>query len=337
VTAPSIHRVRRPASALVALLAACSTLAACGGDSSSTAAKKEQPILTEDSVVEVWKDYDRLNNAAMVESGPPSYDGTAYDVVDVGPILENDITSAKVKKVDRAKGSKPFKTSPKDLYAPVESAGFALSTTGEPGHEQGVATLTSIVSTGDPATWKLEMSVDVKPSRLPRPLEPGRKSTASKADVERAREVVTSIHEYWRTERAPTGVALGAAARPDFVNTRADFRKSKYDVSSKVVPQGISTTPGAGEALRVVRAQGGLLVLANVRVRSTMESHEEGTTITLTGPVLPKIFGTKPVQTARLHWNSSLAISVPDEGRPTVVGAFSIPTSKGSVTPPRGR
>jgi hypothetical protein len=323
------------------VLTACSTLAACGGDSSP--AKEEQPILTEKSVVQVWKDYDKANNAAMVKAGPPSYDGMAYDVVDLGPTLDYDVSVAKVNEVDGARRGTPYTTVPKTLYAPVESAGFALSTTSIPVLEKGhpkakdTQSLSSIVRAGDPATWKKEMTIRVKPSDIPRPLRPGRESTASKADVERARDLVTSIHEYWRTSRRPTGIALGTAASPDYVDIRADFRKSKYDVSSEVLPEGISKTPGAGEALRVVRGQGGLLVLVNVRVRSTMISHGTGATITLNGPLLPKIFGRKPVQSARLSWNSTMAIAIPDKGRARVVAEESEPTTKGSVTPPKGR
>jgi len=340
VTAPSIHRARRPATALVAVLTACSTLVACGGDSSPRP-KEEQPILTKDSVVEVWKDYDKLNNAAMVKSGPPSYDGMAYDVVDIGATLDHDVAVAKVNEVDDAERGTPYTTVSKALYAPVESAGFALSTTAMPRLEKGLEkakdtqSLSSVVRAGDPATWKKEMTIRVKPSAIPRPLGPGRESTASKADVERARELVTSIHEYWRTSRRPTGIALGPAASPDYVDIRAAFRKSKYDVSSEVLPEGISTTPGAGEALRVVRAQGGLLVLANVRIRSTMISHGTGATITLNGPFLPKIFGSKPLQSARLTWNTTLAIAIPDKGKARVVAEQSAPTTKGSVTPPK--
>ena len=327
MTASWIHRAQARACALVMVLAVCSTLAACGAD--SPAAEKQQPILTEKSVITVWKDYDKANNAAMAEAGPPSYDGTAYDVADVGPLLEQDITSAKVKEFDRGKRSTPFHTSPKELYAPVESAGFALSTTVESDDEESSnQNLTSIVPIGDPATWKLEMSVEVqRPKALPRPLEPGSKSTASKADVEQARELVTSVSEYWRTLRKPTGIAVGLAAYADFAKSHAEARKSEFDVTSRIVPEGISTTPGAGEALRVVRAKGGLLVLANVRVRSILETHQDGITITLSGWPR-KLFGAKPLMRSRLHWSSTLAISVPDGGTATVLGVTVVPLVK---------
>ncbi len=280
-------------------------------------------------MVEVWKHYDKVNNAAMPEAGPPSYDGTAYDVADVGPMLDQDVTSAKVDEIDREKRGNPFTTAPKELYAPVESTGFALSTTVHSDDDKGDGdSLTSIVPTGDPATWKLEMSVEVqRPKALPGPLEPGRKSTASKADVARARELVTSISEYWRTRREPTGIAVGLAAYADFAKSDAEARKSEFDVNSRIVPEGISTTPGAGEALRVVQAQGGLLVLANVRVHSVLETRQKGTTITLNG--WPgKLFGTKPMKRTRLHWTTSLAISAPDEGKATVLGASVVPLVK---------
>ena len=97
--------------ALVAILAAFSTFAACGTDPSSTdSAKKQQPILTERSVADVWEDYDKLNSAAMVKAGPPSYDGTAYDVVDVGPTLDKDVAVAKANKVDGGRRGEPFST-----------------------------------------------------------------------------------------------------------------------------------------------------------------------------------------------------------------------------------
>lgn len=327
MTASSIHRARRRATALVAALAVCSTLAACGADASSKA--PEKPILTEKSLAKVWKDYDRLNNAAMVKAGPPAYDGMAYAVVDTGAILDYDLTDAKVNRIDRAKRSKPFHNVPKSLYAPVESAGFAMDTTNASDDKPGAnPSLDGLVRVGDPATWKQEISVEVRrPKDLPDPLEPGRASTASKSDIERARTVVTRISEYWQTLRKPSGIVLGDAPYADFAKSHRAALRSKYDVKSKLVMEGIPQTPGAGEALRVVRAKGGLLVLVTVRVRGILVTHQKGTTITLSG-VPGKLFGTEPKKASRLHSTSSLAISIPDKGSAVVLGLNSTPLLK---------
>ena len=323
MTAPSIHRARRQATALVGLLAVCSTLVACGADSSI--AEEDQPILTEKSVVAVWKDYDKRNNAALVKTGPPSYDSTAFEVADIGPILDQDVTSVQLDEIDRGKRGKPFSHTPRTLYAPAKDAGFALSTlVTSRDKDKANESLTSILPVGDPVTWKMEMSVQVPRKDLPRPLEPGLRSTASKADVERAGEVVTSISEYWRTHRKPTGIALAGATYADWVKSHAEFSKSKYDVSSEAVPEGIPTTPGAGKALRVVRAKGGLLVLVTVRVRNIIESREKGITVNWKG-IPGKLYGTKPAKRTWAQWSASLAISVPDKGRPTVLGGTYVP------------
>jgi len=323
VTATSIQHVRRQASALVALLVACSSLAACGGGSSPP--KEEQPILTEKSVVKVWKDYDKLNNAALIKAGPPTYDASAFAVVDTGPLLEQDITSVKLDRIDRESRSNSFTNTPSTLYAPVETAGFALSTLVLPKYKAW-EDLTSIVRTGDPATWKQEMSIDVRVKDLPRPLDPGRESTASRADVERAREVVMRISEYWRTLRKPPGIALGVATSPEYVKITVKSRSGKFTGTSKIVVEGIPKTRGAGEALRVVRTQGGLLVLANVRLRNTLKTR--GKTVLTHGGTLGKLYGTRPGKTSTLHWSSTLAISVPEKGSPRVVGASYVPMVK---------
>jgi len=323
MTASSIHRAQRRVCALVTVFAVCSTLAACGADPPPD--EKQQPILTEKSVVEVWKDYDKRNNASLVKTGPPSYDQTAFEVVDIGPMLDEDVTSVQLDELAHGKRGKPFSHTPKTLYAPAKSAGFALNTI-VPSTQEDKAneSLTSILPVGDPATWKMEMRVQVPRKDLPRPLEPGLKSTASKADVEKARKVVTSISEYWRTHRKPAEITLGYVAYADWVKTHATFSKSKYDASSEAVPEGIPTTPGAGKALRVVRAKGGLLVLVNIPVRYVLESHEKGATVNWRG-IPGKLYGTKPAKMVRSNWSASLAISVPDKGRPKVLGATYVP------------
>ncbi len=330
MTASPIHRSHRRATALAALLTACVTLTACGGGDSPAAEKKSapdsKPILTDESVVDVWKDYDKRNNAAQTKAGPPSYDGTAYATADVGPVLQADIATAKIHEHDHTKRSKPFSKTLQALYAPTESAGFVLSTTKDSDDKAGAPpSLASLVRTGDPAVWKMEMQVDAqRPKALPAPLDPGEDSTATTSDVDRARAVVTRISDYWRTLRKPSGVKLAYASYADYVKSAKDFRRSKYDVDSQIIIEGIPKTPGVGEALRVVRVKGGLLVLATVRLRSILSSHEKGVTITLNG-LQAKLFGSKPTMRSQVSWASSLAISVPDQGQATVLGGAFVP------------
>ena len=91
------------------------------------------------------------------------------------------------------------------------------------------------------------MSVEVRrPKDLPDPLEPGRESTASKSDVERARRVVTQHLGLLAHPPQAIGIVLGHAPYADFAKSHREALRSKYDVKSKLVMEGISADARRG-------------------------------------------------------------------------------------------
>ncbi len=168
----------------------------------------------------------------MPKAGPPAYDGTAYAVVDTGPLLQEDLTSAALGKNIGRKASKPFTSTPRDLYAPTAGSGFALSSVTESFAPRAIS-LTSLVEDGD--GWKKEMGVDLpQGTRPPAPLAPGKDSVATEADVSRVRDVAASVGSFWSTLRQPADVDLGSAREVYFVKTLRNIRENGKVLSGGV-------------------------------------------------------------------------------------------------------
>jgi hypothetical protein len=326
MNASSIERARGRVTALVALLAVCSTLVACGADAPAKAQEKKppQPILTQKSWVRVWKDYDQVNNSVLPKAGPPAYDGSAYAVADTGPLLDLDVTGGKLARINHAKGSKPFTHRPDVLYAPLEKAGFALGTT-KP--SASARQLNSLVPVDGQDSWKQEMNVWLtQPKAVPTPLPPGTKTQATASDVQRVRTALRAVTAYWTTLLKPSDVSLGQAKLMGFATDQRSIRAGKLLARSDV---DVSTyqTPGAGEALRIVRVKGGLLALAGFRVRQRLVATKPGVTFDRSGDTA-KLLGKKAGGRTDEHYVCTLALSVPDQGTAKVLGTGSVPVVK---------
>ena len=75
--------------------------------------------------------------------------------------------------------------------------------------------------------------------KLPEPLAPGKKSTASNADVKRVRGVIDGVATYWESLRKPEGVDLGYATNFYFAKDLQISRAGKLSADVTIDVDGV--------------------------------------------------------------------------------------------------
>jgi len=234
--------------------------------------------LTDDQAAALWQSYDKRNNAAIAAANPPTYDGSAWQEADTGPVLDHDVFATMYDDLTRAKDrSEPGKHLPGAVYSGSFTAypmwAMTTSTTSDGKRSDVVFNLVTRESSVDP--WLLHSNVAVPAKDLPKAVDGSVPDEVSK----RADLLGRSLMTYWRTEKTPTDQTIDAEITEPLEIAHKDERDSwiKDDLIT-------SEYFGDGDGRpRIVAVDAGYLAVTSFTLTTTLKA-KAGHTITWNPP-----------------------------------------------------
>lgn len=328
---PAMERRRHSS---VVVLGCVLALGGCGivpqqaGTDPSGAERKA--ALTQADLAEVWKVYDRDNNAAIKAAHAPTFDPKRWASVDTGITLKRDHFQTAYAKAAGDRGTPPTLTH-------VAGAVYAPGFSAYPMHALTTYTATSTAAgyKADPSSvgvalltrsraaagWRMEASLAVPKATLPKPAAAGAASTPSAADLTKARAAADAVANYFRTGKATIAVVGELKELRDDANEQIKSGATEVVMDADYFPGGSDAT--AGGAIRTIRVTGGLLAVVSWTGTQRIQA-ADGTSYSWRDQTTAKLLGQTGQRTFILRrMGSSALISIPDKGAATVLASES--------------
>jgi len=329
---PARDRTRLAALGLVVAtaVAGCASLPERVGTASATPVRT---AVTDDEVLPAFASYDERNNAAIALSDQ-AHDPSGWESADSGAVLRADVFSTLLAGA-RGETEEPvvLTTAPLQVYAPAfdtypmwfMATTTASSGTGDDPDDTVDLRVLERGSVLDP--WRVAAATGIPQDAAPRPLTGGRPSIATPSQQAAAVDAMTAVQTYAETGDAGT-LVLGE----DLPAFRSDVTAVPGDIATlthfDVRLLGDSADPtGPRGAVRVAAVDGGALASISFDYEKTVTA-SPGKTLHLEDEALAEVIGQQgDLEDVTAFGVLMVAVMLPDDGPPTVLGAWASTTA----------